>query len=302
MRFFNLCFFGVKNGLNVNFSNRSSFNVLIWPLERLNLQWGVESFFGIKETASDQLGIKSNLLISTICKKISHSSGEKMKFLVTICLFSYVLRLQRFMDLTELCLVKTRNNFINHFYYLQAVCMFALLATSNAGNLKAKRGLFGSPEADLNALQHANADFNGGYPSGPINSLPLDAPLQSGPFFNGQQGSINSLPFGAPLQSGPFFNGQQGPIYNAPQPIHNLPAPQTQTFRTIHTNTVERVPQPYPVPVERTVLKAVHVDRPYPQPYTVLKNVPQPFHVPVDRIVLKPVPVSFPFFLISPNI
>lgn len=157
--------------------------------------------------------------------------------------------------------------------------MFALVAQSCAGNLKVKRGVFGSPEADLNAFRSGERNGFNGYPTGPVNQFPLGpGPVTSvplppvslpGPAFNAPQ-PFNALP--EPLPSGPF-NQPQGhaPAFNQPQahaPAFHQPqvhAPEPEIIKTVHTHSVERVRQPYPVNVERTVLRTVPVDRPYPQ-------------------------------------
>lgn len=96
-----------------------------------------------------------------------------------------------------------------------------------------------------------------------------------------------------------------GPVYGAPQPSGhqhetvevfegnaNLPPPRTEVFKNIHIHKVQRILEPYPVHVDRTVIKTKHIDRPYPQPVEVIKPVPQPYHVDIVKEVIKHIPVS----------
>lgn len=146
--------------------------------------------------------------------------------------------------------------------------MCALVATSLAGDSKKeKRGLLPS-----HGLGH---ELHGFHQSEAL----LGAPLSGGP--------LAASPFSGALLAAPaqpaFAHGIAAPALELAQPIAHVPA--------IHTHSVERVPQPYPVPVDRTIVKHVPVDRLIPQPYTVIKHIPQPYPVPVERQIIKEVQV-----------
>lgn len=82
----------------------------------------------------------------------------------------------------------------------------------------------------------------------------------------------------------------------APAFAHSAPWVQAAPALPVHhSHSVERVAQPYPVPVDRTIIKTVAIDRPIPQPYPVFKHVAQPYPVPVEHKVIKEVQVSFLF-------
>lgn len=97
------------------------------------------------------------------------------------------------------------------------------------------------------------------------------------------------------------------PVYGAPAVNHdvhhhetvevieghaNLPPPRTEIVKNVHIHKVQRILEPYPVHVDKTVIKTKHVDRPYPQPVTVVKPVPQPYPVDIVKEVIKHIPVS----------
>lgn len=99
------------------------------------------------------------------------------------------------------------------------------------------------------------------------------------------------------------------PVYGAPQQnVHhhetveviegraNLPPPRTEVIKNVHIHKVQRILEPYPVHVDRTVIKTKHIDRPYPQPVEVIKSVPQPYNVDVVKEVIKHIPVSNDYY------
>nr|ACZ26270.1 hypothetical protein [Mayetiola destructor] len=176
------------------------------------------------------------------------------------------------------------------------VCMFAVLATSYA-------------EAPL---PYAAAGGPGGFTEGfsSDNGHAFSATIRHG--FNDDSVSV-SVPI--PAAPAPVY-GAPAPVYGAPNhqnvPHHetveviegraNLPPPRTEILKNVHIHKVERILEPYPVHVDRTIVRTKHIDRPYPQPVEVIKTVPQPYHVDVVKEVIRHVPVPQPIEVIRERI
>lgn len=171
--------------------------------------------------------------------------------------------------------------------------MFAVLATSyaEAPLPYAPAGGPGGFSEGLSGLStggsHGFSDFSS---NGFSDSVSVSAP-----------GSSYGTPAVAPAPA---------PVYGAPhhQNVHhhetvevieghaNLPPPRTEVVKNVHIHKVQRILEPYPVHVDRTVIKTKHIDRPYPQPVEVIKPVPQPYHVDVVKEVIKHISVSDDYF------
>lgn len=123
--------------------------------------------------------------------------------------------------------------------------MFALVATSMAGDLKEKRGLL--PSNELQAP--AQAPF---VPSQPLRN-------SYGTQLSAAAPSSYAVPAPVPAHA------QALPAQPLPQA---LPAQALQT-QVQNTQSVERINVPQPYPVQKTIVKTIGFDRPIPQVNTI---------------------------------
>lgn len=101
----------------------------------------------------------------------------------------------------------------------------------------------------------------------------LVATSMAGEFKNqNKRGLIQTATNQAPASFAPSqpLAASYGTPLSIPAAVHAVPAPlpplpQTLPIQVQNTNSVERINVPQPYPVERTIVKAVGVDRPIPQ-------------------------------------
>lgn len=142
--------------------------------------------------------------------------------------------------------------------------MFALMATSSAG--KTKRGIFGSPQAD--AAHGISVSGGNGYS---VAGHDFGSARHS--YNNAGQGFGNAAQdFGSAGQDlshagQGYFNAGQGysdaGSYNYYQ--------QPESIQTQRSESTER--HKYPVEVQRTIVKTVHVERPVPQVSSIAASI-----------------------------
>lgn len=114
---------------------------------------------------------------------------------------------------------------------------------------------------------------------------------------NGVSDSVSiSAPAPAPVYGVPHQNVHHHETVQVIEGRANLPPPRTEVLKNVHIHKVQRILEPYPVHVDRTVIKTKHIDRPYPQPVEVIKPVPQPYPVDIVKEVIKHIPVSDDYY------
>lgn len=141
--------------------------------------------------------------------------------------------------------------------------MFALVATSSAS--KTKRGIFGSPQADAAhgiVVSGGNGYSGAGHDFGSAGQSYSNAGQDFG---NAGQvfGSV-----GQDLSSAGQGSFNAGQDYSAARSYNYQ---QPESIQTQRSESTER--QKYPVEVQRTIVKTVHVERPVPQVSSIAASI-----------------------------